>query len=418
MRKLFFMLILSVSVFSADLTLEIVKEVEKRPLISVEDASVSFSDGLNRKFFKMVLADLKVTSHFDVDESYKRASFDEGFDLASYAKNDLILRVKLDFDEFGNLYAAIKLFDMKKREMAFQKSYKIRGAERYPFLAHKIVCDVNDYTGAEPVDWMRRYVIFSKYTTAKNAQIVVSDYTLTYQKTVIRGGFNVFPKWGDKNQKTFYYTAYEDKPVLYRVNLYTGERKRILSSEGMVVCSDVSRDGKKLLITMAPRYQPDIYLFDTVSGELKRITKYPGIDVNGNFVENGSKVVFVSDRLGYPNIFAKKIGSVGVERLVYHGKNNSSCTAFGEYVVYSSRESDNEFGKNSFNLYLISTRSDYIRRLTATGVNQFPRFSIDGESVLYIKQFQNQSALGIIRLKYNKNYLYPLKAGKIQSIDW
>ena len=122
--------------------------------------------------------------------------------------------------------------------------------------------------------------------------------------------------------------------------------------------------------------------------------------------------------MGYPNIFAKSIEGSAVERLVYHGKNNSSCSAYGHYIVYSSRETDNEFGKNIFNLYLISTKSDYIRRLTATGVNQFPRFSIDGETILYIKHLKNQSALGIIRLNYNKSYLYPLKVGKIQSIDW
>ena len=36
----------------------------------------------------------------------------------------------------------------------------------------------------------------------------------------------------------------------------------------------------------------------------------------------------------------------------------------------------------------------------------------------FIKQFGNQSALGIIRLNANKTYQFPLKIGKLQSIDW
>ncbi|WP_200762431.1 Tol-Pal system protein TolB [Nitrosophilus alvini] len=418
MKKIVMLLFLSLSVIAADITMEIVKEVEKKPSISIEDASAEFSDRLNRKFFKLLVGDLKVTSHFHVNENYNRADFDSGFDFAKYKDYDLVLRYQLYYDDFGYMRVKVKLFNLKSSELAFQKIFKIKNNKRYPFLAHKIACDTNDYTGAPPVDWMRRFVIFSKYTGAKQSEIVVSDYSLTYQKTIIKGGLNVFPKWASREQKAFYYTAYESKPTLYRVDLYTGKRTKILTSEGMIVCSDVSRDGKKLLITMAPKFQPDIYVYNIGSRKLEKVTKYPGIDVNGNFIENDRRVVFVSDRLGYPNIFAKGINTPGVERLVYHGRNNSSCSAFGHYVVYSSRESDNEFGSNTFNLYLISTKSEFIRRLTATGINQFPKFSSDGESILFIKHFKNQSALGIIRLKYNKSYYFPLCVGKIQSIDW
>jgi len=102
---------------------------------------------------------------------------------------------------------------------------------------------------------------------------------------------------------------------------------------------------------------------------------------------------------------------------VYHGKNNSQCSTFGDYIVYASRETDNEFGNNIFNLYLMSTYSDYVRRLTTNGRNQFPKFSSDGESILFIKN-DKKSSLGIIRLNYNKSFLFPLKSGKLQSIDW
>jgi TolB protein len=108
----------------------------------------------------------------------------------------------------------------------------------------------------------------------------------------------------------------------------------------------------------------------------------------------------------------------GIEQLVYYGKNNNSCSSFENYIVYSSRETENEFSSNTFNLHLISTDTNFVRRLTATGINQFPKFSSDGESILFIKHFKDQSSLGIIRLNYNKSFLFPLNVGKIQSIDW
>jgi TolB protein len=107
-----------------------------------------------------------------------------------------------------------------------------------------------------------------------------------------------------------------------------------------------------------------------------------------------------------------------IEQLVYHGRNNSAASTYKNYIVYSSRDKVSEFGAQTFNLYLISTRTDYIRQLTATGKNLFPRFSNDGESIVFIKEFANESALGIIRLGANKSFHFPLKSGKIQSIDW
>jgi len=181
----------------------------------------------------------------------------------------------------------------------------------------------------------------------------------------------------------------------------------------MLVCSDVSADESKLLVTMAPKDQADIYLYDIKKKELEKITSYKGIDVNGNFIDNDKRIVFVSDRLGYPNVFAQKIGNRSVEQMVYHGRNNNSVSALENYIVYSSREKASEFGSKTFNLYLISTKTDYIRQLTATGKNLYPRFADDSETIMFIKYYDNQSALGVIRLNANKSYHFPLKVGKI-----
>jgi TolB protein len=198
----------------------------------------------------------------------------------------------------------------------------------------------------------------------------------------------------------------------------SGQREEIMSGEGMLTVSDVSSDGNKLLLTMAPTDQPDIYLYDLTTKRLTRVTNYRGVDVSGSFVDNEKRVVFVSDRLGYPNIFAKRINEDGVEQMVYVGRNNSSASAYKNYIVYSGRDKASEFGEQTFNLYLISTQTDRIRQLTSTGKNIFPRFSQDGGSVLFIKEYAKESALGIIRLDANKSFHFPINIGKIQSLDW
>jgi TolB protein len=286
------------------------------------------------------------------------------------------------------------------------------------FLSHSIAYDINSFMGAAPVDWIKKKVVFARMSEAKKSEIIIADYTLSYQHVVIKDGFYIFPKWANKEQTAIYYTSLDNgKPTLEHIDLKTGKVSKIYSSDGMLVCSDVSLDGKKLLLTMAPNGQPDIYSFDIEQKKLQRVTNYSGIDVNGQFLDNET-IVFVSNRLGYPNIFSKNTKTGVVEQMVYYGQSNSSCSVNGEYIVYKARESSNAFSDNTFNLHLISTKTDFIRRLTATGVNEFPRFSRDGDAVLFIKNYKAQSSLGIIRLNHNKNFLFPLKSGRIQSMDW
>jgi len=420
-KKFVLILLLSINMlYALDATMEIIKNKSNLPTISI---ILSTDSDITNKVYKGLLSlvekDLQVSGHFNnsnviIENMYEMAPDflllkDNGIDLY------LILQVKKNDN---GLIVNTKLYDVNTNNLVMSKAYSTSSIARYPFLSHKIAIDTNKYLKAPSIDWMDRFVIFSRYIDSKTSEIVVSDYTLTYQKIVVKGGLNIFPKWANKEQDSFYYTSYRGlRPALIKQNLYTSESTKLLTSDGMIVCSDVSKDGKKLVLTMAPNSQPDIYIYNTETKLKTRITKYNGIDVGGSFVENDSKIVFVSDRLKSPNIFAKKIGSKGVERLIYHGKNNSQCSTYNDYIVYASRETDNEFGDNVFNLYLISTYSDYVRRLTTNGRNQFPKFSSNGESILFIKN-DGKSYLGIIRLNYNKSFLFPLKSGKLQSIDW
>ncbi len=421
-KKLLVIVALVSSIFAYDATVEIVKKMEKLPKIAIQDGSLTTVDStFRKKFFKILVGDLRVSSHFNVVDEYLTSTYDGTIEdnFMSDKNLDLILRYNIIFEYDGTIIAKIKLLNAKNGQVDSEKIYKISKENRYPFLAHKIVVELNDKIGAPSVKWMEQFVIFAKYTDKKKSEIVISDYTLSFQKTVVKGGLNIFPKWANKQQNSFYYTSYNGiKPTLYRVDVRTGKRKKIISSEGMLVCSDVSKDGNKLLLTMAPNDQADIYVYDVKTEQLEKVTSYSGIDVNGAFIDKDERVVFVSDRLGYPNIFAQKIGSRSVEQMVYHGRNNNSVSALDNYIVYSSREKKSEFGAKTFNLYLISTKTDYIRQLTATGKNLYPRFADDSETIMFIKYYNNQSALGIIRLNANKSYHFPLKVGKIQSIDW
>jgi len=416
LKILFSILLLFTFAFGSDATIEVIKKAESLPTIAVEDASISYNDTFKLQFFKSIVADLNVISLFNVDRHYRYTPYNSIDVLVENKDMDYVLRYKMYEDDNGALNVDMKL--LNHGEEVFSKRYRVSRKNIYMFVSHAMAYDINEFMGEPSVSWMKKKVIFSRVVAPRKTEIVISDYTLTYQHIIVKGGFNIFPKWANKAQSAFYYTALDaSKPTLKYVDIKKATVKSILSSDGMIVCSDVTPDGNTLLLTMALDGQPDIYTYNVQTKKYKRETKYKGIDVNAQFLGR-DKIVFISSRLGYPNVFSKKLDTNEIEQMVYYGRSNSACSAHGEYIVYKARESSNAFSKNTFNLHLISTKTDFIRRLTATGINEFPRFSDDGDAIIFIKNYKGQSAIGIIRLNHNKNYLFPLKYGRVQSMDW
>lgn len=418
MKRILWVMLCSMGLlFGADATIDIIKSTNRTPKIEV--GYIAGGDSvLAKRIYKVLLGDLNVSGHFEpIDGNvYGKNTID--FSAYQSKKIDLVGIVQV-VKENKILKASLLVYDNNASTLQINKTYQITDSALYPFIAHKMAVEINAYIKAPTIEWMNRYVVFSQYTSSGLADIVLSDYTLTYRQPIITGGLNIFPKWADSTQKEIYYTKYLTRPTIVRHNIYTGKSEHIVDSDGMAAVSDISKDGKKLLITLAPKHQSDIYLFDVSSKTFSQLTKYSGIDVSGYFIDKERSMVFVSDRSGYANIYAKKLDlEAPAEQVVYHGRNNNSISAHGDYVAYSSRESDNEFGANTFNIYLISMRTDYIRRLTAIGNNQMPRFSKDGGSVMFLKHTSGQTALGVIRLDHNKSYLFPLSKANIQSFDW
>ncbi len=411
--RYFLILLLSLNLFAVDATLKIETDVEQRSRIALVDGSTVF----NEKAFKILLSDLKISGHFLADTTHYEGEIGSNFIDPALKSKEYVLKYSLI--QTSGTKLLVRLLKASNGAQVFKKSYAITSTKKMPFLIHKAIYDVNHVLKYPDIGWINRYVVFARYTTPKHSEILLADYTFNYQKVIIKGGLNLFPKWADSKQRSFYYTSYRDTlPTLYKINIYTGAKKKIISSEGMMVCSDVSRDGSKLLLTMAPNGQADIYELNLATNAKTRVTRFNGIDVNGKYVDNESAMVFVSNRLGYANVFKKAIHSSAVSQVVYHGRNNNACDAYGDKIVYSSRESRNAFGSNTFNLYLTSSHGSATRPLTTTGTNQFPRFSSDGSVVLFIKHTASGSSIGYINLASSQSLLFPLSGRKIQSIDW
>ena len=406
---LFFLFTLNL--YSFDAVLNIEKDVDSKATLAImEDSATANATTNHLKIFKLLLTDLKMSGHFKVDKSLKRGSFNNNILGTELHSREYLL--KYSYGALGKTLR-VKLIRINDNHILFQNSYSVNNANRYPFLSHNAVVDINKALGYDDISWMKRNILFSKYISSRKSEIWLADYTLSFASKIVHGGLNIFPKWANGRQSAFYYTSYNDMfPTLYRVDMHSGSRQQVLSSEGMLVASDVSRDGSKILLTMAPHGQPDIYEYYVNSASKKRLTTFSGIDVNGKYLQGENRIAFVSDRVGRANIYTKKIGSKTVSKAAHYGNDNSACDALGENLLYSVKEG------RSTNIYLGSADSSYVRPLTSSGRNYLPRFSRNGKVILYIKQHGGSNSIGYMNLATNESALFPMLRGKIQSIDW
>ena len=394
-----------------DAVLKIEKSVDARSKITIFSAKDT-TEFYRKKVNRLFLSDFKVSGHFNADSNISKIGYNTPvMVIGGSSKYTLIYKFKKT--PTGGASLDIKLFSGNPKKQILVKNYSVSRLEKSPFLIHKAVSDINKVAKYPAIDWINRYVVLSRYTGPKQTKILLADYTFTYTKTIMNGGLNLFPKWADAKQHELYYSHYgdNDKLTLYKLNIYTGVKSKIITSTGMLACSDVSKDGSKLLLTMAPNSQPDIYVYS--GGRTTKITKFSGIDVGGKFADGGSSVVFVSNREGHPNIYKTPVTGGSVKKIVHHGSNNGSCDAYDRQVVYSSKES-----RKSFNIYLTDSEGSQTRPLTSGGINQFPRFSFDGNIVMYIKRTEAGNSIGFVNISANRSELFKMGINRIQSIDW
>ena len=410
MRYILFFL-LTLNLFSFDAVLDIEKDVASKTTLSlVEDTSTAGSTTNHSKMFQVLVNDLQMSGHFIVDKQLRRGDFNDPMVPVELHDREYILRYR-----YGTTGTTLnlKLIRVADATMVYQNNYSVNAMPRYPFLSHNGIVEINKVLGYEDISWMKRNILFSKYIGSSKSEIWIADYTLNFASVILRGGLNLFPKWANANQSAFYYTSYNNLlPTLYKVDMNSGSRKKMVASQGMLVASDVSADGSRVLLTMAPNGQPDIYELNVLNGSKQRLTTFSGIDVNGKYIGDESRIAFVSNRIGRANIYTKSIGSRSVSRAAHYGNNNSSCDAFGQNLLYSVKEG------GSTNIYLGSVNSSYVRPLTSNGRNVLPRFSTDGKVILYIKQNGGRNSIGYMNLATKQSALFAMQNGKIQSIDW
>lgn len=141
-------------------------------------------------------------------------------------------------------------------------------------------------------------------------------------------------------------------------------------------------DGTFAALTLVTDGNPDIWLIDGRTGEeVARLTDSSAIDTSPAWSPDGSRIAFVSDRLGFPQVFVMQSDGREQRPLPLPGTYNTSpdWSPDGAEIAYQAR------GEGSpFSIWTYDVETGALRRLTAgPWEDEEPSWSPDGRLIAF-----------------------------------
>jgi TolB protein len=135
---------------------------------------------------------------------------------------------------------------------------------------------------------------------------------------------------------TGYQSGYAD---VYRVNLASGARSRIIKYPGTNSGASFSPDGGRIAVTLSKDGNPEIYVTGSGGGSARRITRTRGVESSPTWSPDGSELIYSSDEGGSPQLYRVSASGGSPSRLAtgfgYNTEPNWSPD--GKRVAFNTR---------------------------------------------------------------------------------
>ncbi|WP_051919365.1 PD40 domain-containing protein [Basilea psittacipulmonis] len=243
--------------------------------------------------------------------------------------------------------------------------------------------------------------------------LYLADYDGDNAQIVVQATAPILsPAWSPDGAYLAYTSLELDKPVVFTINLHTGERKIVANFKGNNSAPAWSPDGQTLAVALSGDAISNIYLIaaNGSSSKPQKLTYTSEIDTEPVFFPNNSGIIFTSDRSGSAQIYRTGLTPNGLaSRLTYSGtKNiNPAISSDGTKIAYSSLRNGH---------YVIAVQpigGTYSNVLTDGDLDLSPTFSPNNMQILYLDNGQ----LSLVSLDGNYHYRFPLM-NNISSVAW
>ena len=154
--------------------------------------------------------------------------------------------------------------------------------------------------------------------------------------------FVMSPHFSPNMQTIVFLSYYNDDPMVWTLDLDTGEQRRLGHFGGMSFAPRFSPDGSRVALSLVKNGITHLYEYDIESKKLRQLTFGNSINTSPSYSPDGKKLAFNSDRTGRQQIHVMDLESGKEERITY-GVGKYATPAWspdGKYIAFTKMAND------------------------------------------------------------------------------
>lgn len=342
---------------------------------------------------EVVENDLKTTGLFrianhDAFPEYVKMGDMPKFNLWSAIKAQVLVQAKL-YAEAGNRYKLeFYVWDVAGKEQIEAQSL-VSSKKSVRRLAHIMADAIYERLTGE-VGYFDTQIVFIAETGPVNDRVkrlAIMDqdgYGLRYlsdEKT-----FVMSPHFSPNMQTVVFLSYRNDDPMVWTLDLNTGEQRRLGQFGGMSFAPRFSPDGSRIALSLVKNGITHIYEYDIESKKLRQLTFGNSLNTSPSYSPDGKKMVFNSDRSGNQQIWIMDLDTLEATRLTY-GAGRYATPAWspdGQFIAFTKMADD------TFYIGIMDPRGRHEKILAGGWYMEAPSWAPGSRRIVY---YETEKAL-------------------------
>ena len=400
---LFMFLCVTVMPAHAELKVDIIAGAVEPISVAVQKietvGNVSSSDA--KMIRDVVDADLKSTGLFRIVSRDALPEFVAmgdlpDFQLWSAVKAQVLVQAKLSAESGDKYNLEFYVWDVNAKEQIEAQSL-VASKKSARRLAHIMADAIYERLTGE-VGYFDTQIVFIAETgpvhdrTKRMAIMDQDGYGLRYLSD--KKTFVMSPHFSPNMQTIVFLSYRDDDPMVWTLDLETGEQRRLGQFGGMNFAPRFSPDGTKIALSLVKNGITHIYEYDIETKALRQLTFGNSLNTSPSYSPDGKKMAFNSDRSGKQQIYVLDLETGAVERITY-GAGRYATPAWspdGKFIAFTKMADD------TFYIGIMDPRGRNEKILAGGWYMEAPSWAPGSRRVVY---YQTQKALdGIERISH------------------
>ncbi len=204
--------------------------------------------------------------------------------------------------------------------------------------------------------------------------------------------FVMSPHFSPNMQTVVFLSYYDDDPMVWTLDLDTGEQRRLGQFGGMTFAPRFSPDGKRIAMSLVKNGISHIYEYDIAAKTLRQLTFGNSINTSPSYSPDGKKMAFNSDRTGRQQIHVMNLDTLEEKRLTY-GAGKYATPAWspdGQFIAFTKMADD------TFYIGVMDTRGRNEKILAGGWYMEAPSWAPGSRRLVYYETEKDLDDIGRI----------------------